>query len=163
MASLRAGGATPRVDDLDRTVHEVKEPLDHILRPRLPWRPAHLPAMTECGCDPQHIKTITREEHFARVKAYTRTRVAMMTCMTCLNTTERWASWEEDARQALEREIQWEGGNNYRKARGTRLLDELHAIVALIQAHPDEFERLLTVKIQRREWNERKAREPKKP
>ena len=142
----------------------VKEPFDHIARPRLPWRAAKEPTFTECGCDASKVKTITREEHLIRVKNYGRQRTAILTCMTCFHTAERWSTWEEDPRQAMEREIQWEGSGNYRKAeRGTRLFDELLTIAALIKSHPDEFQRLLTVTLQRREWNERKTKEGKKP
>src|ERR1041384_7038226 len=142
---------------MDQTVRAVKEPVDHIMRPRLPWRPSEA-ALTECGYDASKVKTITREEHLLRTKNYGRQRTAMLTCMTCMQTAERWSTWEEDPRDAVAREIQWESGP-FRKPRGTRLLDELVTIAALIQAHPDEFQRLLVVTQQRREWNERKEKE----
>mgnify|MGYP001599520162 CR=1 FL=1 len=37
----------------------MKEPVDHVLRPRLPWRSPSDPAITECGYDASKVKTIT--------------------------------------------------------------------------------------------------------
>ncbi len=44
----------------DRKADEVKEPVDHILRPRLPWRDGSEGAITECGYDATKVKTLTR-------------------------------------------------------------------------------------------------------
>ena len=46
----------------------MKEPVDHILRPRLPWRSESDPALTECGYNASSVKTLTREEFSARLK-----------------------------------------------------------------------------------------------
>lgn len=45
----------------------MKEPVDHIIRPRLPWRSPDAPAVTECGYDALKVKSLTREEFFQRV------------------------------------------------------------------------------------------------
>jgi hypothetical protein len=138
----------------------MKEPVDHILRPRLPWRGPDEGAITECGYDASKVKTLTRSEFYQRLKDLGVQRTAMLTCMTCCDAAKRWrASWNDDPRQAVDREIAWEFGGGYRprEDRGSRLKDELHAIAALIEAHRDEFERLLTTTTQRREWIEKKA------
>lgn len=138
----------------------MKEPVDHILRPRLPWRAESEPAITECGYDASKVKAITREAFFQRRKDLGQQRTAMLTCMTCSQTAERWETWEKDPRKAVEREIQWECA--WRSAeRGERLKDELLAIAALIAAHPDEFRSLLTGMDARRQWLERKSRNEK--
>jgi hypothetical protein len=136
----------------------MKEPVDHILRPRLPWRSESDPAITECGFNAAQVKAITRVEFFQRVKDMGRQRAAMVTCMTCLQTAERWSTWEEDPRHALEREIYWEGtGKYYRnEKRGHRLRDELLAIASLIEAHPDEFKTLIEQHQARLGWIEKK-------
>lgn len=132
----------------------MKEPVDHVLRPRLPWRAATEPAITECGYDAQKVKTITREELMRRGKELGQQRTAMLTCMTCAQTAVRCKSWDDDPRLALQREIAWESPGFYSKSdeRGHRLRDELLAISDLIAAHPDEFATIIA----RREWVERK-------
>jgi hypothetical protein len=108
----------------------VKEPVDHILRPQLPWRTD--PGMTECGYDATKVPTLTREQYAARLKDMGQQRCAMVTCMTCTSTYQRWARWEDDPRRALGREIEWEVGAYYSRdsRRGFRLRDELQAIAA---------------------------------
>ena len=143
----------------------MKQPVDHIIRPRLPWRSAGESDITECGYDASKVKALTRDEFFQRLKDYGQQRTALLTCMTCSDTAKRWKAWEEDPRTALEREINWECGWR-RTDRGERLLGELVAIAALIEAHRDEFAGLLAENEQRRAWLEKKAemqRKPKQP
>lgn len=137
---------------------EVKEPVDHILRPRLPWRTDEA-AITECGYDASRVKALTRPEFFQRLKEMGRQRTAVLTCMICADTANRWGTWDDDPRRAMDREIAWEYGGGYRarEDRGQRLKDELVAIAALIESHRDEFEALVTSGVQRREWLEKKA------
>lgn len=140
----------------------MKEPVDHIIRPQLPWRQTG--AMTECGYDAAKVKAITREEFSQRLKDLGRQRTAMLTCMTCADTSSRWQTWEQDPRLALGREITWETGGGYRgfTERGERLKDELLAVADLIAADPDKFDALVAERQQRREWNERKVEAAKR-
>lgn len=142
----------------------MKEPVDHVIRPGLPWRPASA-AITECGYDASKVKALTRAEFFQRVKDLGQQRTAMLTCMTCSDTARRWKTWEEDPRQAMEREIQWEWGNGYRARtdRGELLKDELTAIAALIEAHSEEFTGIIEANQGRRDWLEKKAALKQKP
>lgn len=145
----------------------MKEPVDHILRPGLPWRRSDAGAITECGYDASKVKTLTRAEFFQRIKDFGQQRTAMLTCMTCSDTARRWGTWDDDPRLAMQREIEWERGGAYysraRDDRGQRLKDELIAINALIEAHRKEFETTITTNEQRREWLEKKvARETRK-
>src|SRR5690349_10474914 len=110
----------------------MKEPVDHIERPSLPWRENG--TVTECGYDASKVKTLTREEFFSREKELGQQRTAMLTCMTCMNTAKRWGRWADDPRLALQREIEWEVRWS-REQRGQRLKDELLAMAALIEAH----------------------------
>lgn len=142
----------------------MKEPVDHIIRPLLPWRSSE-GAVTECGYDASKVKALTREEFFQREKDLGKQRAAMITCMTCADTAKRWNAWETDPCQAMAREIAWERGEWYRARtdRGDRLKQELTAISALIEAHRDEFEATVTANAQRREWLEKKAALKQKP
>lgn len=135
----------------------MKEPVDHILRPRLPWR-SEEDAITECGYDAGKVKTLTREDYKARYKDLGRTRMAMLTCMTCMDTNARWASWADDPRQAMSREINWEcpWGRDI-PDREQRMRDELLAIAGLIEAHPDEFAQLIDTLKRRRDWLDQKT------
>lgn len=137
----------------------MKEPVDHILRPQLPWRIDG--GITECGYDATKVSTLTRAAYFARLKDLGQQRSAMLTCMTCSQTAQRWATWEDEPRQAIQREIEWEGHGSYRwggdDRRGTRMRDELLAIAALIEAHREEFDAHVAATEERRAWLERKA------
>lgn len=138
----------------------MKEPVDHIVRPRLPWRAPGEGAITECGYDASKVKTLTRDEFFKRVADLGKQRAAMLTCMTCSDTARRWGTWDDDPRLGLQREIEWERGASHwrgRDDRGQRLKDELIAVAALIEAHRDEFEATIIANEQRREWLGKKA------
>lgn len=127
----------------------MKQPVDHILRPQLPWRDQ--PGITECGLDASKISTLSREEYFDRLKDMGQQRCSLFTCMTCADTARRWGPWDDDPRKAIEREIAWETG--YRRGPKEFLLrDELTAIAALIETHSEEFARLVEDHKQRREW-----------
>jgi hypothetical protein len=150
----------------------MKEPVDHILRPRLPWRLPNEGQITECGYDAAQVKTLTREEFFSRQKELGERRTAMLTCMTCSDTAQRWGRWENDPRTALQREIVWEHGGGYRARndRGHRLLDELVVIAKLVETHRVEFDAELAALDQgrelaekRRAWIEKKNAAARKP
>ena len=128
----------------------MKEPVDHILRPRLPWRSDD--GVTECGYDASKVRAISRGEYIQRRKDVGVTRSAMLTCMTCAQTAERWCSWEDDPRGAIGREVEWERGRWGEGKRGQRLKDELFAIADLIEQHRDQFDALVSERQQRREW-----------
>jgi hypothetical protein len=141
----------------------MKEPVDHIMRPRLPWRAVE-DAITECGYDATKVKTLTREEYSARVKELGRQRIAMFTCMTCMDTNARYAHWADDPRQAMSREIAWEicWGREIND-REQRLRDELFAIASLVEAHKDEFDHTLDMLKRRRDWLQRAEAQRRKP
>jgi hypothetical protein len=145
----------------------MKEPVDHILRPSLPWRRAGEGSITECGYDATKVKTLTREEFFSRVKELGQQRAAMLTCMTCSDTAKRWGTWEDDPRMAVQREIEWERGGSYwsrgRSDRGMLMKDELTAINSLIENHREEFSSLVSEVETRRAWVEKKATRASKP
>ena len=138
----------------------MKTPVDHILRTRLPWRDAS-GAITECGYDATKVTTIARAEYFQRRKDMGQQRCALLTCMTCSSTVERWATWDDDPRKAVGREIEWECGWS-RTERGLKLRDELTAVAALIEAHGDEFKDLVSAISLRRDWLDRKAMHARK-
>lgn len=139
----------------------MREPVDHILRPRLPWRTDE-GAITECGFDAAKVKTLTRAEFFARRKELGQQRTALLTCMTCSDTAGRWGTWDDDPRTAIEREIRWEQNGRWsQEHRGERLKEELLVIAELIKAHRDEFDAIMGSNQRRREWLEKKAARPK--
>lgn len=136
----------------------MKEPVDHVLRPQLPWRSES--AITECGYDATKVKTISREELLTRRREMGQQRTAILTCMTCVETATRWVTWDDDPRQALEREIQWEHRGQWstgHDSRGKRLLFELRAIAELIGTHRAEFDELVTRLEGLEEWQTTKA------
>ncbi len=124
----------------------MKDPVDHILRPRLPWREDI--GITECGLDGTKVPTLTRDQFFQRLKDLGQQRTAMTTCMTCSTTAARWGTWDDDPRW----ETAWR-----RDDHGARLRDELQAAAMLIEAHREEFDEYVAAAEQRRAWNEKKA------
>lgn len=108
-----------------------QERIDHIERPRLPWRKDEQ-AVTECGLAALKAPTLTHADIQRRLKEWGKQRTAITTCMTCFETWQRYARWEDDPRKAIEREIQWEGPRYWSgPTRGSRLRDELRALAVL--------------------------------
>ena len=140
----------------------MKEPVDHILRPSLPWRLNSEGAITECGYDASKVKTLTRTEFFQTRK---RPRQAANR-HAHLHDVRRYGAQvgnvEDDPRLALQRELEWEF--RYRRNdRGVRLRDELTAISGLVEKHKDEFLSLISEIENRRAWLEKKEALKDKP
>ena len=129
----------------------MKEPVDHILRPRLPWRNADAD-MTECGLNAAKVATLSRDAHSLRIRDLGQQRAAMLTCMTCADTSKRWKPWQESPLQAIERETAWEQRRGWGEPRGWRLHDELIAAATLIDAHREEFDAMVLKISGHREW-----------
>ena len=108
--------------------------LDHVRRPQPPWRVADV---TECGLPEDRHPTLSRVELAAKVRRLGVQRAAMTTCMTCLATAQRWPTFDDDPVEAIGRETH--RGRDANPA----FRDELLAIAALIERHPDEFAQLL--------------------
>lgn len=143
----------------------MKEPVDHIIRPSLPWRAPDAAAITECGYDASKVKALSRADFFQRLKEMGKQRCAMFTCMTCSDTAQRWGTWDDDPRLAVQREIEWERGAAYWRARtdrGDLFRQELVAAATLIEAHREEFDATMLANAQRKEWLDKKAAHEKK-
>jgi hypothetical protein len=111
--------------------------VDHVLRSGPPWREENL---TECGKPTAGKTIITRVEFIARWKDYGKTRTAMLTCITCIETAGRWPTWDEDPARAAGRE--YVGKYGHLNSRD-QWRNELRALTALAEAHPDEFVQLM--------------------
>ena len=132
----------------------------HVVRPRPPWRSADHD-LTECGISPAENASISRAEFVHRYRDLGRERTAMLTCMTCMTTFERYgggrqipATWEEDPVAALAREaekVRWAGRKSEKRE---RLAVELSAIIQLIEEHQDEFDAIVS----RLEWRSEQAK-----
>lgn len=125
----------------------TQEPLDHILRPRLPWREDDL---TECGRAANDVKTIiTADELKARIKRLGQQRTAFTVCMTCAGQVKYSMTWEQHPIGVLDRELKRVGTftptPGYPVAlKVERVTAELRAIAALIDAHRGEFDGYLS-------------------
>lgn len=107
------------------------EILDHVLRPDLPWRKADA---VECGRSVGDVKAyITRDELRARFKRDGRTRTVMTVCVTCLQTANRWKTFDEDPVDAMRREV-------YGRLAEEQLSSELRALGALATAYREDFD-----------------------
>jgi hypothetical protein len=107
------------------------EPIDHIERSCPPWRRGD--RLTECGLTADNHPTLTRAAAIAKIKEMGIQRASLFLCMTCMNTADRWETWEANPASCINRET-----DHYRD-KTQPIHAELRAIAALIAAHPDEF------------------------
>lgn len=108
-------------------------PRDHVARAaHLPWRPV-AEALTECGRPFEGLSVLTFEELDARIHKDGIRRAAYATCMTCLETAQRYRPWSIDPVGAVRREVSGMRGNEQLFHR------ELLALQALVDAHREEF------------------------
>lgn len=160
-------------------------PVAHIPRRALPWRTAEL---TECGkpladFPPERITTV--EDVQKLVREIGAQRASFGVCMTCCSVRDalavrRTASRDEDTVQALAREcaavqhasppVAWPGQRVEGRvadvlahsqetwARKQRLVGELEAIAALIEAHREEFDGYLEGRAEVPSLSERRDR-----
>lgn len=113
----------------------MADPLDHIARPRLPWRDESL---TECGKPAASVASvISRDQAHAKVKKQGKQRAAMSTCMTCWNAAERHRDWAASPTEVIDRET---NGCMWPQRDDTQLDRELRAIAALVEAYRAEFD-----------------------
>lgn len=145
---LRARKGSGRVSP-DRSM-TVDEPLRHIERPSLPWRPE---TKTGCGLDVAGVPTWTRDEARAKAKSLGRQRFSLFACMTCTTVFGNTPEWDVDPAGCLGRVCDRLGGLRfYRGARHQpereRFAAELRAIAALVEAHRDEFDETVEALLQ---------------
>jgi hypothetical protein len=129
----------------DQPPDRLDGPLDHILREPLPWRTSRL---TECGRPAVGLPLVSPEDLAARVTRLGKMRAAFTVCMTCADRCgyNQTVSWATHPVTLLEREltrVRTGYGPKVERARA-ELVRELHAINALIAAHRDEFDALVT-------------------
>jgi hypothetical protein len=117
----------------------VKDPVDHVIRPNLPWR---VEALTECGKPVADVRAaITRDQAVKKVKDQGQQRAAMSTCMTCWSTAERHRDWAAAPAEVMAREVK--GVTWYAPGQSDQINRELRAIAAIVDAHRDEFDAYL--------------------
>jgi hypothetical protein len=140
-------------------------PLEHVIRSLPPWR--RCPDMTECGKPAAGRPVITRDQFLAKVRAQGKQRSSLTTCMTCWNAAARHPSWDENPVDSLLRESAQFRWSRYGApgAKEVSFRDELIALAALVEAHRDEFDELLTglgdtVRLDEARQNRRRRRLP---
>lgn len=115
------------------------EPLHHIQRPTLPWRPDR--HRTMCGRDATDLPTWSRDEAMANARRLGRQRFSLFVCMTCSSVFELHVPWDESpaecVRGYLDRVSRWRSTDADEL---DRLNAEFRAIAVLIDAHRDEFD-----------------------
>jgi hypothetical protein len=115
------------------------EPLHHIERETLPWRPDA--RRTLCGRDATELPTWTRDEAKANARRLGRQRFSLFACMTCTSVFDLHVPWEESpaecVRGYLDRVGRWRVTD---AAELERLNAEFRAIAMLIEAHRGEFD-----------------------
>jgi hypothetical protein len=126
----------------------MKEPVHHIIRAKLPWRKE--PDLTECGHLASEMALVwTRAEAVAKFKELGEQRMAMVTCMTCMHTANRWPTWETSPVAVMDRECSREGWHfrQYpgpeQQAEKNLLERELRALAALAEVHSEEFQEMV--------------------
>lgn len=127
------------VSGVSREGAAMKERVEHVERPLLPWRTQS--PRTECGLPVADHPVMSRSKFEVTLKQLGKQRMAMVTCMTCFRAAERWPTWEQDPPRALSRECEW--GPTFRAKEGTPIENELRALAELVERHRDEFDALL--------------------
>lgn len=121
------------------------EPLHHLARVGPPWL-REGEAMTECGRRVVDVAgpVDTWDEVAAFYRKHGRQRAAFVYCMTCTGGgVVRRQSWEKDAQEIT---LQWLSRSRYTRD-GNRNAEPdryLHALAALVAAHQDEFDAMVT-------------------
>jgi hypothetical protein len=128
----------------------------HVTRPLPPWRkPEH--QLTECGLRTSQHQALGADEFERRLTDWGRQRTAMMTCMTCYSTYERYrgATWEKDPVRALAREAEKARWYRPDSERRERMDIELRALMQLVADHSEEFDAIVA----RLEWHEQTVKD----
>lgn len=113
------------------------QPVAHLARPVPPWDEVR---HTLCGRLIVDVARMgTPEAYTATVKKHGQRRAAFDYCVTCIDRgpyTE--AKWEQSA---VEIALDWLGRSRYaRDGSRDNVTTTLHALSALVEAHPEEFE-----------------------
>jgi hypothetical protein len=108
-----------------------------VARARLPW--STRTGLTECGRKVVDVAAVISVEKFAtKLAAQGKTRAAMTTCMTCWSRLQyRAGSWEKYPIEITRRDLE-------RYDEKERITVELRALEALVEAHRQEYEDLVT-------------------
>lgn len=118
------------------------EALTHITRTGLPWRAAD---RTVCGKPISQYPAqlvINLADAQAMQRRLGQQRFALAICMTCAHNVGHWAEWDANPVMRFQREV---NGNGMGRDRHDELIErELRAIAALIAAHRDEFDDMVT-------------------
>lgn len=143
-----------------RAFLSMKLQIVHVVRPRPPWRSAEH-ELTECGLSAAEHESITREAFEKRYREIGRERSAMLTCVTCMQTFERYgglrdapATWEADPVAALAREAEKVKWRSRRNEKRERLEIELNALMQLVDQHREEFDTIVA----RLDWSAKHAK-----
>lgn len=118
----------------------MNDPVTHIARPMLPWRTDE--PLTECRLDARSYPTWTREEARREAARLGKTRFYMVACVTCIQTSERYQTWDENPSSAMAREVE-RHSHRYGIGPDPQINLELRAIALLIESHRDEFDTLV--------------------
>lgn len=118
----------------------MREQLEHILRPPIPWRDGT--PKTECGLKGDSKSSITFADFRAKFAREGQQRSALTTCMTCwyraVNGSKLNEDWDHRPGAVVAREIGYDHS-------GTDLIDqELRALAILAAEHKEEFRQILT-------------------
>ena len=118
------------------------EPLSHIARSPLPWRP---PAdnYTECGKPvTEFASVISWDEAVTLVKKHGIQRAAFVLCVTCAETTRRWGHREQEGQCTFAAEPSKRLSREMGKRR-EQTDRELRALWEVASRHQEEFDALL--------------------
>jgi hypothetical protein len=114
------------------------EPLRHVRRVTPPW---DVEVRTECGRKENDVKVIVeRTEAIAFVKKFTMARAVFVHCTVCLDRLRYGApTWEKGAVDVTSNWLT----HRYSHGETERLERHLHALAALVERHPEEYQLLL--------------------
>ena len=113
------------------------DPLEHVARPVVPW--STRTGLTECGRKISDVAAVIDLPTFVvKFNKLGKTRMAMTTCMTCWNRLQYGAHvWEKNPVGVLIRDLE-------RHDEKAVIAVEVRALAALVDAHRQEYDDLIT-------------------
>jgi hypothetical protein len=120
-------------------------PLDHLPRAMPPWYTG--PALTECGRPVADVAAVTdRATLKAKIARLGQQRASFSTCMTCAKMAGRSETWERNPGAVVERFVRgaaFYGFSAAEEPAADLMRRELLALGLLVEAHREEFDRLV--------------------
>lgn len=126
------------------TANQSDEPLKHLHRDMPPWT-TQAEAVTECGRPMSDVAAhSTYDEAAAFIAKHGKRRAAFAFCQTCMERTRYRADWINHPEEIVSRWVAGHSQWNREPDPARPTVRHIHALAALVAAHPQEYAALIT-------------------